>query len=116
MIGVSFFIVVHLRRVSMGAPALIGYVLGGIVIVVLSAIVPRFRNRIPPRHGDQAAEAYWSDPQIRGLAVLIWVLTEAACIIGLVGYLMTADWAPAAAAGIAFANYVLIAPSRLERR
>ncbi len=92
---------------------LIGLVLGGVGLVPLTLGFLVFRPRIPARRPGQDAQAYWTQPEVTGAALLVWVLFEGGGMVGAVGYLLSAHLAAGFTAAAGLAALVLSGPGTL---
>lgn len=92
---------------------LIGLVLGGAGLVPLALGFLVFRPRVPARRPGQDTQAYWSQPEVTGAALLVWVLFEGGGMMGAVGYLLSAHLAAGFTAAAGLAALVLNGPGAL---
>lgn len=113
--GGVFVLIRHIGAApTLVAHATIGGVLAGASVALLAVSAALVRPRVPERVASQTAEAYWTAPETRGSAILLWAMVEGAALLSLVGYLLTGGAPPAAAAGLAIVALILVRPSRLE--
>lgn len=95
---------------------LIGLVIGGAGLVPLALGFLVFRPRVPARRPGETAEAYWSQPEASGRALLVWVLFEGSGTIGATGYLLSGHLAAGFTAAAGLAALVLSGPGFLGGR
>ncbi|HWC75054.1 MAG TPA: hypothetical protein VG454_14055, partial [Gemmatimonadales bacterium] len=112
--GVVFVVLVRLVHMSFGLSADLGRLLAAIGLGIIVVAVYFLRPRIPQRPGDQSPDDYWTRSEIRGAAVLLWVVIEGAGLIGWIGYLLTSSVAPALTSLISILSLILVSPSRIE--
>ena len=112
--GGVFVFLVQFSRFPPNAAPTVGTILavGSIALVAFAAVF--LRRRIPERRFDETPDSYWSMPEHRGAAIVLWAVTEAAALFGLMGYFLTSSPAPGVAAGIAAVALIVFRPSNLE--
>lgn len=113
MVGAVFFYLV--RTLGPSFPnAIVAYVTAAVALVNMTFAVAFFRPRIPERRTDEAPDDYWSRNEVRGAAVIIWAMVEAAGLLAWVGYLLTGNGAPAAVGLLAIGALILTRTARIE--
>lgn len=109
-----FYIVRQRPGVSFGFRQPAGLIMAGIALVNLVIALGFLAPRVPQRPVDQSADDYWTRNEIRGAAIILWAMVEAAAVLAWLGYLMTGAWVPAAVGLLAIAALTLLRPARLE--
>jgi hypothetical protein len=112
--GGVFVFLVQFNQFPPNATPTVGTILavGSIALVAFAAVL--LRRRIPERGVDATPDSYWSMPEHRGAAIVLWAVTEGAALLSLLGYLLTGAPAPGITAGIAVAALIMFRPSNLE--
>lgn len=103
--GAVFLFLVRVQERALGASPSFGSVLAAVSVGLIAVAALVLRPRIPERNPQDSPEAYWAAATNRGAAIILWAATEAAALIGWVGYLLTGQTLPAAVA--VFATLVL---------
>jgi hypothetical protein len=113
--GAMLYLVRHvLRPPAVREGRVLALPLAVVAAVLLGVAVGVLRPKVPDRRPEQGSEAYWSDVESRGPALMLWASIEGAGLIGAVGYFLTGAVAPAGAFALALAALVLLGPGRLE--
>lgn len=112
-------VVLAVARYAAGNPLLAADRTAGLVpaaactaLVLMGVTV--LRQRVSTRAFDETPEAFWTPPETRGQAILLWTTIESGSIAALIAYYLTGGLAPAAAAAIALLVKVHMRPGRLE--
>jgi len=114
LVGATFFFLIRKQGPLAGGSPLIGYATAGLALAVLSVAFVFLRPRIPQRSTDQSPDHYWSRPEVRGAAILIWAAAEGSGLFCWIGFVMTASIVPAAVGVLSTITLFALRPSRLE--
>jgi len=115
LVGATFFFLLReLGRPIAGGSPLIGYATAGLAVVNLSVAFVFLRPRIPQRSTDQSPDDYWSRPEVRGAAILIWAAVEGSGLFCWVGYLMSGNMVPAGVGVLSLITLIALRPARIE--
>jgi hypothetical protein len=95
--------------------ALIGNIMAGVAILEIALAGIVLRPRIPARPRITSVDEFWADVNVRGPALLVWVLCEGGGIVGAVGYRLSAMPADLAAIAVALIALVWLGPGTLEQ-
>jgi hypothetical protein len=98
---------------ALGAAAALPLALAAVSIGLLVVALSVLRPRVPDRRPDQNADAYWSDGESRGAALVLWATVEGAGLVGAVAYFLAGGTVPAVAFAAALAALVVLRPARL---
>src|SRR5262249_24542810 len=79
----------HVAPLIPDAP-FIGYIMGGISLVMLVVAYLVLVPRVPGRELSTPVAAYWATPEIAQSALLVWFVMEGAGVFSAVGFLITA--------------------------
>ena len=113
LVGGTFFLLVPTQGPLGGAPN-VGVVQAGLAVGLLVVAFTALRRRVPERGFDQSQDAYVVSVETRGASIVLWAVVDGAGLIGWVGYVLTGDAAPAAAAALSIVTLIVSRPSRLE--
>ncbi len=114
LVGATFFFLIRQQGPLAGGIPLIGYATAGLALAILSVTFVFLRPRIPQRSTDQSPDHYWSRPDVRGAAILIWAAVEGSGMFCWIGFVMTASIVPAAVGVLSTITLFALRPSRLE--
>ena len=114
LVAAIFYILRQRIGMTFGFAPSVGLIAAGLSLVSLTLALGFLAPRLPGRPADQAPEDYWARNEIRGAAVILWAMVEAAAILSWLGYLMTGSWAAAAVGLLAIAALALLRPGRFE--
>ena len=112
--AVTLYVVRRVATAQALTVPIVGPVLGGVALVLLTVAAAAVRPRIAARRFDQNADDYWSGIETRTAAILLWGIAEGAGLVGCVGYFLTGATAPAVAVFLALVMLTFFRPSRLE--
>ena len=90
----------------------VAYIFAAIQTVMLVVTVAVLVPKVPRRRQGQSAEVYWADTDSGPRLLMVWFLCEGAATLGLVGFLLFGNPAPAIASAIAIAALVAYGPRR----
>ena len=74
------------------------------------------KPRIPRRRRSQSTDDFWRTPHAAGNALVLWVLTEGAALMGLITILMTGSATTAIVAALGLVVLLTNGPGHLEGR
>lgn len=114
LVAVVFYLLRQRMGMTFGFARPLGVIAAGLSLVSLTIALGFLTPRFPERPADQAPDDYWRRNEIRGGAVILWAMVEAAAILSWLGYLMTGGWAPAAVGLLAIVALMLLRPGRFE--
>src|SRR6266566_1602057 len=114
LVGATFFFLLRKQGPLGGGSPLIGYATAGLALMNLSVAFVLLRPRIPHRSTDQSPDDYWSRPEVRGAAILIWSVVEGSGLFCWVGYVMSGNIVPAGVGVLSIITLIALRPSRLE--
>jgi hypothetical protein len=89
---------------SSGTNQMLGYLLSALSIVLVAVALLLLKPRVPARAPQQTVEEYWSSAMSRVLPM--WFVMEAAGMIAIVNYFLTAQTVAAIAIGISIAAFI----------
>ena len=93
---------------SSGANQMLGYVLSALSFVLVAVAMLLLKPRVPARGPRQTIEEYWSSAMSRILPM--WFVMEAAGLIAIVNYFLTAQTVAGVAIGISIAAFIWYGP------
>lgn len=93
---------------SSGANQMLGYVLSALSFVLVAVAMLLLKPRVPARGARQTIEEYWSSAMSRILPM--WFVMEAAGLIAIVNYFLTAQTVAAVTIGISIAAFIWYGP------
>ena len=108
-----FVFLVRVDHFAVSLPQFIAPLFAGGSIALL-AFATFLRRRIPARASNERPDEYWTPPERRGAAIVLWAATEGAALLGILGYVLSANLLPGAAALLAIGTLAMFRPSYLE--
>jgi hypothetical protein len=109
-----FVFLVRVQGLPPSAPESVGNGLTAATLGLVVVATTVLRRRVPARDPQESADAIWAAAANRGPAIVLWAVTDGACLLALVGYFLTGALAPAVAAGIALVTLFAVRPGHLE--
>lgn len=104
-----------LPRGDGGGADVVAYLFAAIPVVMLVLVFVVMAPRVPRRRPGQSLEVYWADTDSGPRLLIVWFLCDGAAIVGLVGFLLTSNLAPALAAAVAILTLAWFAPARFTQ-
>ncbi len=93
-------------------PSPIAYAPSAVAVALVAVSVFILTPRVPPRSSVMSANEFWSNPEMGGKAVVIWLLVEGGGMLAAVGYQLTRQPASALVIGLSIAAYYWCRPAR----
>ena len=109
LVGATFFLVT--RTVPpLGYGPTAGYATAAFALMSISVSLAYLWPRMPERAPGQAPDEYWATPEVRGRAIAVWAVVQAAGLVSWVGYLMSRTAPPVATACVAILALIIVRP------
>jgi hypothetical protein len=114
LVGGTCVLLLRSQARPLGGAPNVGVLLAGTAVALLIVASLVLRRSVPERRPDQSPDDYWAGTETRGACILLWAVVDGSGLVGWVGYVLTGEAAPAAAAALAIAALIVFRPSRLE--
>jgi hypothetical protein len=93
----------------------IGYVLTGVVAMMVAVALLVLKPRAPERSPGQSVDQYWATTTIAQKVLMVWLVLEGAAALASVGFALTAEPAVGGVAAIAIATFWMNSPDAFAK-